>query len=231
MRLVLLGCPGAGKGTQATFIKDKFQIPQISTGEMLRAAIHAGTPLGKQVKQTMDEGRLVSDDIMIQLVKDRIQQADCQKGFLLDGFPRTIPQAEALEKNGIHLDYVIEIKVPDEELIKRLSGRRVHPSSGRIYHVLYTPPQVEGKDDITGEPLIQRPDDEEDTIRKRLDVYHEQTEPLVNYYKNQSSEGKKHRTCYIQIDGIQPVDKVKEDIFDKVGEAEAKQVEPIFIPK
>lgn len=210
MRLVLLGCPGAGKGTQAKFIKEKYQAPQISTGDMLRAAINAGTPLGKQVKQIMDEGRLVSDDIMIQLVKERIQEPDCKNGFLLDGFPRTIPQAEALRENNVHLDYVIEIKVPDEELIKRLSGRRVHLASGRTYHLLYSPPAVEGKDDVTGEPLIQREDDHEDTVRKRLSVYHQQTEPLVKYYSEATGSDK---PIYIKIDGRGSVDEVHDRVF------------------
>ncbi|SRR5579883_895780 len=219
MRLVLLGCPGAGKGTQAKIITEKFHIPQVSTGDMLRAAIQAGTPLGKQVKQIMDEGRLVSDDLMIQLVKDRIREADAQKGFLLDGFPRTIPQAEALRQNHIHLDYVIEIKVPDAELIKRLSGRRLHPASGRIYHMLYNPPRVEGKDDITGEPLIQREDDHEDTIRKRLNIYHQQTEPLVKYY---SESTEKDAPVYIKVDGTGTVEDVSDRIFSALLEAKAR---------
>ncbi len=208
MRLVLLGCPGAGKGTQAAFIKEKFHIPQVSTGDMLRAAIKAETPLGKEVKKIVDEGRLVSDDIMIRLVKDRIQDPDCAGGFLLDGFPRTIPQAEALRQNDIHLDYVIEIGVPDAELIKRLSGRRIHPASGRIYHNLYSPPRKIDHDDVTGEPLIQRPDDYEDTIRNRLEVYHKQTEPLINYYQNNESEG----PVYLHIDGLGTPEEIREKI-------------------
>ena len=213
MRLVLLGCPGVGKGTQAKFIKDYFHIPQISTGDMLRAAINAGTPLGKQVKQIMDEGQLVSDDIMIQLVKARIQEPDCKNGFLLDGFPRTIPQAENLRKNHIHLDYIIEIKVPDAELIKRLSGRRVHPESGRVYHIEHNPPKIKDQDDITGEPLIQRLDDHEDTIRKRLSIYHKQTEPLVNYYIQAAKEDPMHAPLPIRIDGLGAVNDVKDKIF------------------
>ncbi len=213
MRLVLLGCPGVGKGTQAKFIKEKYNIAQISTGDMLRAAINAKTPLGMQVKQIMDEGKLVSDDIMIALVKDRVQASDCANGFLLDGFPRTIPQAEALDENHIHLDYVVEIKVPDAELIKRLSGRRVHPASGRVYHIEHNPPQTPGKDDMTGEPLIQRPDDQEETIRKRLAVYHQQTEPLVSYYINQAKEEADHSPIHICIDGRGTVEEVKERIF------------------
>jgi adenylate kinase len=213
MRLVLLGCPGAGKGTQAKFITEKYNIPQISTGDTLRTAVNAGTPLGKQVKQTMDEGCLVSDQIMIELVKERITQPDCSNGFLLDGFPRTIPQAESLHENGIFIDYVIEIKVPDVELIKRLSGRRIHPASGRVYHLEYNPPQKDERDDLTGEPLIQRLDDQEDTIRKRLIVYHQQTEPLVNYYQKTDPTKKRHMPHYIPIDGTGTMEEVKEQIF------------------
>ncbi len=213
MRLVLLGCPGVGKGTQAKFIKERYHIVQISTGDMLRTAIHAGTSLGVQVKQIMDEGRLVSDDIMIALVKARVQEPDCANGFLLDGFPRTIPQAEALHENHVHLDYVVEIRVPDAELIKRLSGRRVHPGSGRVYHIEHSPPKVSGIDDVTGEPLIQRPDDHEETIRKRLALYHQQTEPLVNYYINQAKEEPDHSPTHIRIDGRGTVEEVKNRIF------------------
>lgn len=213
MRLVLLGCPGVGKGTQAKFIKERYKIVQISTGDMLRAAINAGTPLGLQVKQIMDEGRLVSDDIMIALVKARVAESDCANGFLLDGFPRTIPQAEALHENHVHLDYVVEIRVPDADLIQRLSGRRVHPASGRVYHTEYNPPKVPGIDDVTGEPLVQRPDDHEETIRKRLAVYHQQTEPLVNYYINQAKEEPDHSPIHIRIDGVGTVEQVKERIF------------------
>lgn len=213
MHLMLLGCPGAGKGTQAKFITEKYHIPQIATGDMLRAAIKAGTPLGQQVKQIMDEGRLVSDDIMIQLVKERIQQADCEQGFLLDGFPRTIPQAEALAKNGVHLDYVIEIHVPDEEVIKRLSGRRIHLLSGRVYHTEFHPPKIQDTDDVTGEALVQRLDDHEDTIRNRLAVYHQQTEPLINYYIH-AANAHPNAAVYIKIDGTEPVEKVRERIFN-----------------
>lgn len=216
MRLVLLGTPGAGKGTQAKFIKDKYHIAQISTGDILRAATTAGTPLGKQVKDIMDSGRLVSDDIMIQLVKERILEPDCQNGFLLDGFPRTIPQAEALRENNVHLDFVVEVYVPDEEVIKRLSGRRVHPGSGRVYHLIYNPPKDDLKDDVTGEPLIQREDDKEETIRKRLDVYHQLTEPLVKYYSN--SAGNVGPT-YIKIDGTGPVEDVRDRIFTALAKA------------
>ena len=182
MRLVLLGPPGAGKGTQANYITTKFGIPQISTGDMLRAALKTGTPLGLAAKQVMDQGALVSDDIIIALVQERLKQPDCQKGYLFDGFPRTIPQAEALRKAGVPLDFVLEIDVPDEEIVARMSGRRVHMSSGRTYHVKFNPPKVEGKDDATGEALIQRDDDKEETVRKRLEVYHSQTKPLVAYY-------------------------------------------------
>lgn len=218
MRLVLLGCPGAGKGTQAKFITEKLHIPQISTGDMLRAAISAGTPLGKQVKEIMDAGKLVSDDIMIELVKERIQEPDCQRGFLLDGFPRTIPQAEALRKNHIHLDGIIEIKVPDAELIKRLSGRRVHPASGRVYHLIYNPPKTAGIDDISGEPLVQRADDSEETITKRLKVYHDQTEPLVNYYSNSTE---KDAPRYMKIDGVGEVEEVCDRIFTSLNKMKA----------
>jgi adenylate kinase len=213
MRLVLLGSPGAGKGTQATFITEKFDIPQISTGDMLRAATSAGSSLGLEAKKIMDEGRLVSDDIMIKLVKARLEQADCTSGALLDGFPRTIPQAEALKDNGIYLDYIIEIYVPDEEVISRLSGRRTHPGSGRTYHVIYNPPKVADRDDVTGEPLIQRVDDEAETIRKRLAVYHQQTEPLINYYKEAAKESDPHAPTYIRVDGTQPVLQVRDEIF------------------
>ncbi len=207
MRLMLLGCPGAGKGTQAKLITEKYQIPQISTGDMLRAAIAAGTPLGLKVKQIMEEGRLVSDDIMIELVKARIQDADCVNGFLLDGFPRTIPQADALNENNIHFDYIIQISVPDDELIKRLCGRRVHLASGRVYHTIFNPPKVAGKDDITGEPLIHRTDDHEETIANRLAVYHKQTEPLIEYYRNDKGP------VYVKVDGTGSVEEVSRRIF------------------
>lgn len=183
MRVILLGAPGAGKGTQARFITEKFGIPQISTGDMLRAAVKAGTPLGQQVKGVMDSGGLVSDEIIIALISERILEADCSNGFLFDGFPRTIPQAEALKNAGVTIDHVLEIAVDDEEIVKRMSGRRVHPASGRVYHTLYNPPKVEGKDDETGEDLVQREDDKEETVRKRLDLYHSQTKPLVDFYQ------------------------------------------------
>jgi adenylate kinase len=219
MRLVLLGPPGAGKGTQAAFIKEQYHIPQISTGDMLRSAISAGTALGKQVKQIMDEGRLVSDDIMIQLVKERLAEPDCKNGYLLDGFPRTIPQAEALRENNILLDYVIEVKVPEEELIQRLSGRRVHLGSGRTYHVVYNPPKIADKDDVTGEPLIQREDDQEETIRKRLNVYRQQTEQLVKYYSEASG---RNLPGYIQIDGTDSVEAVRDRILSALTKAKAQ---------
>ncbi|MCL1037710.1 adenylate kinase [Shewanella submarina] len=205
MRIILLGAPGAGKGTQAQFIMEHFGIPQISTGDMLRAAVKAGTPLGLEAKKVMDAGQLVSDDLIIGLVKERIAQDDCAKGFLLDGFPRTIPQADAMVANGIAIDHVIEIDVPDEEIVKRMSGRRVHPGSGRTYHVVFNPPKVEGKDDVTGEELVIRPDDEEATVRKRLDIYHEQTKPLVDYYGKMAAEG---NTKYSKFDGTQSVSDV-----------------------
>jgi adenylate kinase len=183
MRVILLGAPGAGKGTQATFITEKFGIPQISTGDMLRAAVKAGTELGLKAKSVMDSGGLVSDDLIIGLIKDRLSQPDCANGCLFDGFPRTIPQAEALKNAGLAIDHVVEIKVDDEEIVQRISGRRVHEGSGRVYHVVYNPPKVEGKDDVTGEDLVQRKDDNEETVRHRLSVYHAQTEPLVEFYK------------------------------------------------
>jgi adenylate kinase len=200
MRIVLLGCPGAGKGTQSRLITEHFHIPQISTGDMLRLEIASNTPLGKEVKEILAKGQLVSDNLMIELVKKRLQEPDCQKGFLLDGFPRTLKQAEALTDAGITLDYVIELSVSDEALIKRLSGRRIHPASGRVYHVDYQPPKNPNRDDLTGEPLIQRPDDHEETIRKRLSVYHEQTEPLIAYYLHISHGSNSPK--YVKINGM-----------------------------
>ena len=214
MRLILLGPPGAGKGTQANFIKEKFGIPQISTGDMLRAAVKAGTPLGIEAKKVMDAGGLVSDDIIIGLVKERIAQPDCANGFLLDGFPRTIPQAQAMKDAGVTVDFVLEFDVPDEEIVKRMSGRRVHPGSGRVYHVVFNPPKVEGKDDVTGEDLVIRADDEETTVRKRLDIYHQQTEPLVGYYKAEAAAG---RTRYERLDGTQAVDAVSQQLAALLG--------------
>ncbi len=209
MRIILLGAPGAGKGTQAQFIMERYGIPQISTGDMLRAAVKAGTPLGIEAKKVMDAGQLVSDELIIGLVKERIAQDDCVKGFLLDGFPRTIPQADAMTENGIDVDYVIEIDVPDEEIVKRMSGRRVHPGSGRVYHVVYNPPKEDGKDDITGEELAIRPDDEETTVRKRLDIYHEQTKPLVDFYGKVAAAG---NTEYHKFDGTKAVSVVSEEL-------------------
>lgn len=200
MRIILLGAPGAGKGTQAEYLRETYGIPQISTGDMLRAAVKAGTPLGLQVKSVMESGGLVTDDIIISLIKERIKQQDCANGFLFDGFPRTIPQAQALVDAGVDIDVVLEIDVPDEEIVRRLSGRRVHPESGRIYHIDNKPPRVAGKDDVTGEPLIQRDDDKEATVRKRLDVYHTQTKPLVSFYKKASSEKKSLR--FITLSGV-----------------------------
>jgi adenylate kinase len=219
MFLFLLGCPGAGKGTQASFIKEKFNILQVSTGDMLRAAALAGTPLGIEAKKVMDEGRLVSDDIMIKLVKERLAQPDCSHGCMLDGFPRTIPQAESLRENKIYLDYVIEIYVPDEELIKRLSGRRVHAPSGRTYHLLYNPPKEKDKDDVTGEPLTIRVDDMEETIRNRIAIYHKQTEPLINYYTKEAKEkDPKHAPIYIRVDGMGTVEEVRDRIFKEFAQ-------------
>ncbi len=217
MRLILLGGPGAGKGTQAKFICEKFGIPQISTGDMLRAAVKEGTELGKEAKKYMDAGQLVPDDVIIGLVKERIKQPDCEKGFLFDGFPRTIPQAEAMKEAGVKIDYVVEISVPDEEIIKRMSGRRVHLPSGRTYHIIYNPPKVEGKDDVTGEPLVQRDDDKEEVVRERLKIYHEQTEPLVDYYKKWEASGDPNAPKYIKIDGIGTVEEIKQRIFKALG--------------
>ncbi|WP_159821085.1 adenylate kinase [Colwellia sp. 20A7] len=205
MRIVLLGAPGAGKGTQAQFLMTKFGIPQISTGDMLRAAISAGTELGKQAKAVMDAGQLVSDELIIGLVKERITQDDCKSGFLLDGFPRTIPQADAMKENGIDVDHVLEFDVPDEVIVERMAGRRVHSGSGRVYHLVYNPPKVEGKDDVTGDDLSIRPDDEESTVRKRLAIYHDQTKPLVDFYQ---AEAKSGNCQYLTVDGTQAVEAV-----------------------
>jgi adenylate kinase len=213
MRLILLGGPGAGKGTQANFIKDRYQIPQISTGDMLRAALKQGTQLGLKAKQYMDAGKLVPDDVIIGLVKERIKEPDCEKGFLFDGFPRTIPQADAMKEAAVPIDAVVDINVPDEEIIKRMSGRRVHLASGRTYHLIFNPPKEPGKDDKTGEPLIQRDDDKEETVRKRLDVYHAQTEPLVAYYKDWEKSGKPGAAKYIRIEGVGRVEEIRDNIF------------------
>ena len=216
MRIILLGAPGAGKGTQAQILKDKFNIPQISTGDMLRSAIKANTKLGLEAKQFMDSGALVPDQLIIELVKERIQNEDCKQGFLLDGFPRTIPQAEAMKQASISIDIVIEIDVPDNVIVERLSGRRTHLASGRIYHIQNNPPKIQDKDDITGEPLVQRDDDKEETILKRLNVYHSQTKPLVDYYsKLASSENKGLR--YIKINGLGDVKDIQKTIFDQIN--------------
>jgi len=217
MKIILLGGPGAGKGTQANYIKEKFDIPQISTGDMLRAAVKEGTPLGLEAKKIMDAGGLVSDEIILGLVKERISQSDCTKGFLLDGFPRTIPQAEGLKLQGVAIDAVVEIDVDDNEIIKRMAGRRVHLASGRTYHIEYNPPRVEGKDDETGEDLIQRDDDQEETVKKRLDVYHEQTEPLVGYYSAWAKSNESGAADYIKIQGIGSVEDIRDNIFARLS--------------
>ena len=217
MRVILLGGPGAGKGTQAAFIKEKYNIPQISTGDMLRAAVKAGTPLGLEAKRVMDAGGLVSDDIILGLVKERIQEPDCANGFLFDGFPRTIPQADALKTQGVDIDAVVEIAVDDNEIIRRMSGRRVHLNSGRTYHVVFNPPKVEGKDDETGEDLIQRDDDKEETVRKRLEVYHAQTAPLIQYYSDWSATGDAKAPRYVRVEGIGSVDAIRDKIFAALG--------------
>lgn len=217
MRVILLGAPGAGKGTQAQFIMSHYGIPQISTGDMLRAAVKAGTPLGIKAKSIMDAGQLMPDDLIIDIVKSRIEEPDCAKGFLFDGFPRTIPQAQALIDAGIRIDHVIEIHVDDEEIVTRLSGRRVHPGSGRVYHLEHQPPQQEGVDDVTGEALIQREDDKEETVRHRLSVYHEQTEPLVEFYKQQIAKGDADAPTYTQIKGVGGVQDIKAKVFAVLG--------------
>jgi len=214
MRIVLLGAPGAGKGTQAQFLMAKFGIPQISTGDMLRAAIKAGTELGKQAKAVMDAGQLVSDELIIGLVKARILEDDCKGGFLLDGFPRTIPQADAMKENGVTVDHVLEFDVPDEVIVERMAGRRVHSGSGRVYHLVYNPPKEAGKDDVTGDDLSIRPDDEESTVRKRLAIYHEQTKPLVNFYQTEANSG----NCqYLTVDGTQAVEAVNALLSEKLA--------------
>lgn len=214
MRLILLGPPGAGKGTQANYIKEKYGIPQISTGDMLRAAVKAGTPLGVAAKKVMDAGGLVSDDLIIGLVKDRLQESDCANGYLFDGFPRTTPQADALKDAGVMVDYVLEISVPDSAIVERMSGRRVHPASGRTYHTKFNPPKVADHDDITGEALIQRDDDREDTVIKRLAVYHSQTEVLVSYYGEWAKSGQPGAPKYRKIDGIGAVETIRDKAFE-----------------
>ena len=210
MRVILLGGPGAGKGTQANYIKERYDIPQISTGDMLRAQVKAGTELGKQAKKIMDEGGLISDDIIMGMVKERIKEDDCANGYLFDGFPRTIPQAEALKDAGVAIDAVVEIDVPDDEIVKRMSGRRVHLPSGRTYHIVFNPPKVEGKDDETGEDLIQRDDDQEATVMERLKIYHDQTEPLIDFYSKEADAGS---LKYIKVNGVGGVDDIRDAIF------------------
>ena len=218
MKIILLGAPGAGKGTQAQFIMNKFGIPQISTGDMFRAAIKAGTELGKQAKALMDEGKLVPDELTVALVKDRISQPDCANGFLLDGFPRTIPQADALKESGVKIDYVLEFDVPDEVIVERMSGRRVHQASGRSYRIVYNPPKVEGKDDETGEDLVQRPDDQEETIRKRLVAYHNDTAKLVGFYQGRVGVSEVSAQ-YNKLDGLRPIDVVQAELFAILDQA------------
>ncbi len=217
MRLILLGGPGAGKGTQAAFITRKYAIPQISTGDMLRAAVKAGTPLGAAAKQVMDRGELVSDDIMIGLVKERIKARDCANGFLFDGFPRTIPQAEAMRNSGVQLEHVVDVAVPDAVIIERMSGRRCHLPSGRTYHLKHNPPKNDLKDDVTGEALVQRDDDKEETVKKRLAVYHAQTEPLIGYYDKWFKTGDRKAPKYHRVDGIGGVDEVRDRVFAALG--------------
>ena len=218
MRLILLGAPGAGKGIQANFIKEKYNIPQISTGDMLRAAIKAGTELGVAAKKVMDAGGLVSDDIIIGLVQERLQQPDCANGYLFDGFPRTVAQADSMKDSGVVVDYVLEINVPDESIIERMDGRRVHPGSGRVYHVKFNPPKVEGKDDVTGEDLVQRDDDKAETVKKRLDVYHNQTEVLLGYYNTWAQSGEPGAPKYRRIAGVGPVEQIRDSAFAALAE-------------
>ena len=216
MRLILLGGPGAGKGTQAQYLSEEFSIPQISTGDMLRAAVKAGTPLGLAAKKVMDDGKLVSDDIILGLVRERIEQPDCRNGYLFDGFPRTLAQAEAMRAEGIEVDFVIEIAVPDEEIIKRMSGRRVHLPSGRTYHVIFNPPRESNRDDVTGEPLIQREDDREETVRKRLAVYHQQTKPLITYYSDWARSEDNAPKC-VRVEGIGSVEQIRDRIVQSMA--------------
>ena len=213
MKIILLGPPGAGKGTQAGFISEKFNIPQISTGDMLRAAVKAGTALGLEARKIMDAGELVSDELILNLVKERISRDDCRNGYLFDGFPRTIAQADGMKENNIDIDFVVELVVPDEDIIKRMSGRRVHLESGRTYHIEFNPPREEGKDDITGEPLVQRDDDNEETVRNRLNVYHDQTRPLVDYYQQWSTEDEESAPRYLRVDGVGDVETIKKAVF------------------
>ncbi len=217
MRIILIGPPGAGKGTQASFIEDRFGIPQISTGDMLRAAVNAGTPLGLAAKKVMDAGQLVSDDIIVGLVRERLKKPDCAAGYLFDGFPRTIPQADAMKDAQIRVDVVLEIDVPDADIIERMSGRRVHPASGRTYHTKYNPPKVDGRDDVTGEPLIQRDDDKEAVVRKRLHVYHAQTSVLIDYYAKWAATGDSAAPKYCRVSGVGSVDEIKQRVFDALA--------------
>ncbi len=217
MRLILLGAPGAGKGTQANYIRQRYGIPQISTGDMLRAAAKAGTPLGLEAKKLMDLGQLVPDDIIINLVKERIKDGDCANGFLFDGFPRTLPQAEAMKQAGVRIDYVVEIDVPDGEIIPRITGRRVHPASGRTYHVTFNPPKVPGKDDVTGEDLVQRADDSEATVKERLAVYHAQTSALIGYYSGWAKGGEPGAPKYVRIPGVGSVESIRDQVFRALG--------------
>ena len=218
MKLILLGPPGSGKGTQANSIKEKFNIPQISTGDMLRAAVRAGTDLGKQVKQVMDAGELVSDDLILQLVRERIKEDDCKDGYLFDGFPRTNTQAEMMKSMGINVDYVVELQVDDEEIIRRMSGRRMHPASGRTYHTIFNPPKQADIDDITGEPLIQRDDDKEVTVRKRLEVYHKQTAPLIEFYSGSSANNGDDKPGYLSVNGMGDVEEIRNNIITGLSE-------------
>jgi adenylate kinase len=217
MRLILLGAPGAGKGTQAQFLTSKYSIPQISTGDMLRAAVKAQTPLGIEAKKVMDAGELVSDEIIIGLVKERVVQDDCENGYLLDGFPRTIPQADAMKSNGINVDYVVEIDVDDSEIVQRMAGRRMHMASGRTYHVVYNPPKVDGIDDATGEELVQRGDDKEETVKQRLGVYHAQTKPLVDYYSQWAETGQEGAPSYVKVVGVGSLEDIRDSIFSALG--------------
>ncbi len=220
MKLILMGPPGAGKGTQAQFVCERYQIPQIATGDMLRAAVAEGSELGRKAKKAMDAGGLVADDIIIGLIKERIAREDCRKGFLLDGFPRTLPQARALRSENVVLDAVVEIVVPDDEIVRRMSGRRIHPASGRSYHVVFNPPKEEGKDDVTGEPLIQRDDDTEETVRKRLQTYHEQTEAVAGFYQALAEEGAADAPQLIKVDGTQSIDGVRDSIAEELAKVE-----------
>lgn len=217
MRIILLGAPGAGKGTQAQFLTEKYNIPQISTGDMLRAAVKAGTPLGIEAKKVMDAGELISDEIIIGLVKERVAQDDCENGYLLDGFPRTIPQADAMKDNDIDVDYVVEIDVDDSEIIQRMAGRRMHLASGRSYHVKYNPPKVDGKDDVTGEDLAQREDDKEETVKQRLEVYHSQTKPLIEYYSSWAESKADKAPQYVTIAGVGSLEDIRNSIFDALA--------------